>query len=760
MAKKILIVLGVIIGLLVVALALVPVFYDVNAKLKPLIIQTAEENLNAKVELGQLSLSAWGKIRVTIESLKITETLGGTKVFEVTDSDLTIPLTSLLAGQINVTLHAKAPKINLISGSDGKLNALKLIRAGPTSSNEAGAATSGGSSASGALGNRFLLSLDIKEAEISYANRSGVNSRVTGLDLEAENVGLNRPFKLAGQAKVDFKSGEAAISGPVGVTGETEIRMSPQGFEALNLKSNLDLNDLSIVYGGLFRKSPKNPLNLVADISARPSEIEIRALDLVVNDLKINATGKVTTDPALAFDLRLKSNQLKLEHWQNIIALVKDFELRGEANFDLALKGSFENLQYHGGLDLAHGSAKIPGLVVPATDMNLDLNLSTDQVKIARANMKLGASDLSLTGSVENFSAPKMRMAAKSNLLNFDELLPQAPASAETKAESANAETSTETSFEGPIARMKKNPILRKLDFAGITNFKKLVMRKAELTDFNSEAEFKSLVLNLKKAELRAFSGRGTASVVTDFNAKDPSYKIQGQVDSMDVNAAISNQFPDLKDSLKGLLSGKMNISGSGSKLSEVKRNLVGSGDVQIDKGSWSALAGLKMLAEKLSSIPGAKDKVAGVVIADRFKTAKSKFTIREGKIFLENAEADMEGSKTTLYPTGWVSFEKTLDIQGQILAPVQNPPADLRAGDGRAKIPFPHLTGSVTGPNADFDPTLKALAQAYVKDEGAKAVSQGLQKLKENVKDENVKKILEGVDEQKVKDLLKGIKF
>ncbi|MEQ1877901.1 MAG: hypothetical protein ABL958_14765, partial [Bdellovibrionia bacterium] len=169
---------------------------------------------------------------------------------------------------------------------------------------------------------------------------------------------------------------------------------------------------------------------------------------------------------------------------------------------------------------------------------------------------------------------------------------------------------------------------------------------------------------------------------------------------------------------------------------------------------------GLKILAEKLGSIPGAKEKVAGFIVEDRFKTAKSNFTIKESKLFLESAEMDMEGSRTTLFPTGWVSFEKTLDISGQILAPIGAPPAELRAPDGRAKIPFPHMTGSVTGPNIDSEPTVKAVAQAYFKEEGAKTVNEELKKLKQNVKDENVKKLLENVDEKAVNDLLKGIKF
>ena len=82
-----------------------------------------------------------------------------------------------------------------------------------------------------------------------------------------------------------------------------------------------------------------------------------------------------------------------------------------------------------------------------------------------------------------------------------------------------------------------------------------------------------------------------------------------------------------------------------------------------------------------------------------------------------------------------------------------------LRAADGRAKLPF-EAEGPLTSPNIKWDQTIKVLANAYLKDEGAKAVNQELKKLKDNVKDENVKKLLEKVDEKAVNDLLKRIKF
>ncbi|HEX4923896.1 MAG TPA: hypothetical protein VFV50_07410, partial [Bdellovibrionales bacterium] len=282
MAKKLMIVVGVFLALILSVLFMVPVFYDVNTQLRPKIVSAIEENLNAKAELGRLSLSLWGKVRIEIDSLTLTETAGQTKVFEVEGAELQIPFMSLLSGRLDVTFAADRPKISLIAGKDGKINALKMLK--PASeAGDAPAAESqkGGASSVAGLGGRVYLSTDISDGVISYKDlKSGLTSSLTGFGLRLTDVGLNHPFKIESEADLDVKGHGMALTGPLNLKGESEIKMGDAGFEQLRLDADADLSDVAITYGALFKKSPKNPLTLSLSTIAKTGSVELKKADL------------------------------------------------------------------------------------------------------------------------------------------------------------------------------------------------------------------------------------------------------------------------------------------------------------------------------------------------------------------------------------------------------------------------------------------------------------------------------------------------
>src|SRR6478752_5314026 len=84
LAKKLLLAAGSLFGLLVLAAIIVPLVVDVD-KYRPLILSKANERINGKLELGKLGLSLWGRVHITIDGLKLTDT-SGVKVVEVKDA--------------------------------------------------------------------------------------------------------------------------------------------------------------------------------------------------------------------------------------------------------------------------------------------------------------------------------------------------------------------------------------------------------------------------------------------------------------------------------------------------------------------------------------------------------------------------------------------------------------------------------------------------------------------------------------------------
>src|SRR3954470_17586287 len=124
MAKKILMIFGGLFALLVVAIIAIPFFVDVD-KYRPQIVSKANEYLNGKLEIGKLSLSLWGQIKVKIDGLSLTDPKG-TKVFGVQDAYFHIPFTSILGGAPEIILAAQEPMVLAIKDKQGRLNMMSV----------------------------------------------------------------------------------------------------------------------------------------------------------------------------------------------------------------------------------------------------------------------------------------------------------------------------------------------------------------------------------------------------------------------------------------------------------------------------------------------------------------------------------------------------------------------------------------------------------------------------------------------------------
>src|SRR6185312_7206525 len=115
--KKLLMILGGLVTLLVLAAIIVPFVVDVD-KYRPTIVQKADEKLNGKLELGKLSLSLWGRVHVAIDGLKLTDSQG-VQVVNVKDASFNLPFTSVFSGHPELRLEMQSPHINVVKYKDG-----------------------------------------------------------------------------------------------------------------------------------------------------------------------------------------------------------------------------------------------------------------------------------------------------------------------------------------------------------------------------------------------------------------------------------------------------------------------------------------------------------------------------------------------------------------------------------------------------------------------------------------------------------------
>ncbi|MES2768358.1 MAG: hypothetical protein V4596_04365 [Bdellovibrionota bacterium] len=107
--KKVFIAFVVLMILAISALAIAPLFIDINKKIKPILVDALEKNLAAKVTMGDISLSLFGKVSLEIDTLKIIK---DKITVDLTDLSLVMPYSVL---RKNPTEWAKKIKIAILA---------------------------------------------------------------------------------------------------------------------------------------------------------------------------------------------------------------------------------------------------------------------------------------------------------------------------------------------------------------------------------------------------------------------------------------------------------------------------------------------------------------------------------------------------------------------------------------------------------------------------------------------------------------------
>jgi uncharacterized protein involved in outer membrane biogenesis len=762
--KKILVIIGSVFVLFVCAALLLPVFVDAN-KYRPQIEKLVEENINADLELGKLTLSLWGGLHIEVEKLVLSEkgSHGAKPIFAMNDAKLEIPIMSVLSAHPDVTVSVKNPEIHVTSELDGKLNVAKIAKpaAAPQDASAEARPAPGKSNAGMATALPFELSFHIVEGTLVYSDlKKNTSTTVKGFNFDLKKFGINRAFDFSFNSNLDVKEmKDLTLRGPLDLHGTAGIYMGSAGLDHADFESDLDMSGLFIKYGKLMDKAEKAPLKVAVKLTATDKDLKIDKVHLQIEDASVDVTGRVIDFSSPVLDLQIVSSKFVFDHWQQVLEPLKEFDMKGSATFNVKVTGAVATMSFQGSAGLSNVSLRVPGIVPRITELNSELAFSNDTATLSATSLKMGESDLSMDGTVRSFTKPIIVFNVRSNFLDVDALLPQKSpeqvradeTQAKADAQKAGATPDAvdlEKTVSGPIVALKKNPIARALDFTGNVHFAKIVAHRAPFTNLNAEITFRDLVMTLKKANADTFAGKGSFTSSIDFRGADPVYSVSAEVSGMDVNAAISNQMVSAKDSLFGKLNSKFEVSGSGLSKAKVTQNLKGKGNFRIDNGSWSALAALKAVGDKLKSFTGA-DKLAGIQITDKFRDLKSDFTIAGGHFNIVNMVADMEGANTTLNGAGWVDFDMNIDLDGHMIVPnsdVEGTPPEFRVAGGRASYPY-GITDKITSPRPKMD-KFKDIALAYAKMGGKKAVV------------DVVKKALGGSDNQQVKDLLKKFSF
>ena len=179
-----------------------PLVVDVD-KYRPQIVQAANEHLNGKLELGKLSLSLWGQVRVEIAGLNLSDA-SGKSVLGVKDAYFHLPLFPLLTGSPSLVLVMKSPSVTVIKDKAGKINLMALVKPSAPAQPGTPSAAPGAAQPSAPPGatavalpgiaTRARLGLEMQNASVAYADETtGLQSQINDFNVDArERLALAR----------------------------------------------------------------------------------------------------------------------------------------------------------------------------------------------------------------------------------------------------------------------------------------------------------------------------------------------------------------------------------------------------------------------------------------------------------------------------------------------------------------------------------------------------------------------------------------
>ncbi|MCS6929723.1 MAG: AsmA family protein [Saprospiraceae bacterium] len=366
--KKVLAGIAVVLVLFIGALVALPYFFkdEIVTQIK----SVANENLTAKLDFRDVSLSLlrhFPKLSVGLEGLTITGSgpFEGIKLIDCERLDITVDLWSAIFGEqiIIKGVYLNSPKINIYVLPDGTAN---YDIAKPSAEEPETASTSS-----------TPIHLDryaIRNGEVHYDDRS--------LPMRADLWGLNH--EGSGQFKADI----------------------------YDLITRTDIEKLSVRYGGVQYLS-KAKVNWKATLNVNMPEMKftLRESDLQLNALKLALEGwfQMPNDTDYLMDLRFSTPQNEFKHFLSLLpgAYTQDFEgvqAGGRVQFSGLVRGRYSETTYPAfkiDLKIDNGSFKYPSLPLGVSGIFVDMSINSPSthlnamtVDIPRFALRIGSNPI------------------------------------------------------------------------------------------------------------------------------------------------------------------------------------------------------------------------------------------------------------------------------------------------------------------------------------------------------------------------------
>jgi uncharacterized protein involved in outer membrane biogenesis len=649
--KKALAIVGGLIGLIIVALLVIPLVVNVD-KFRPQIVKAANDKMNGSLELGKLSLSLWGRIHVSVDGMKIMDAQKN-EIVSVKDASFDSSYGSIFSGSPLVTISMKEPAITVLKGKDGKLNVMTLMKeAAPGSTPAPGATTTTTTTSTGSAEVPSIvvnshIGISIQDATLIYMDQVlALSNTIDKLNVRVKDFSLSRKTEIEVWADLKTTMGtDLKVEGPLKFNASLLPEIVSGEFKSGTVSANFSADDLTIEKGQLFQKKKGIPANFKFDATLSQTSMKLTQATLNFHNAQVLVNGTYGKDAGA--DIHFETKPVDLKPWSELGPMLKEYELEGKLNLAGNVKGKPEALNYDAKLGIENLSAKGPNLKAKPI-INGSVSVVTDKIERFLVDLKGPGNEMVLDGKLVSFSKPTITFSLNSPKgMDLDQWIefPKPATTAKGKEDAGKGAAAGEkvpaADLDAMVDPLRKNEMVRNTTVDGTVSIAFLKAMNVKIENIGMKVQFKNLVAAMTGIKMKIYDGVVAGSFSTDLKPAKPAYNMNLSLAGLDLAKAVESQFEAFKNTILGKLSFTAQGGGSSFNTEAAKKNLQMKGDFKVLNAQFKTIDVSKMANEAMNgSVGKIADKVpflkgknlhVNEAGASEYESVTSHFTINNG---------------------------------------------------------------------------------------------------------------------------------
>jgi len=513
-----------------------------------------------------------------------------------------------------------------------------------------------------------------------------------------------------------FKTKKLSAKGPLHTDGSLSFKFDKGKLGRGDANITLNMSETTLRQAGKFSKPAGSKLEGRFKLTGTDDQITISSGTIQALNTSITLNGTIPSLKKKIVNLDLKFKPFELKPWTTVLDGLKNFAINGNVDGTLKIEGPINQsnmLKFGGYASLSNGRGRLSGIQVPVENLSAKVKFSDNGALLENFLIKIGKSDLSLTGRLTEFKNPRGTIKVTSNYLDLDELFPPEPAKGPGTVAPTSPQRTAKPSDSFKIFRESK--FWKKAILKGTLKVNKLKSLKLDLGPLTASLNYRNQTFLLEDFSLDVYDGRMTANSELNTALFPATFTMWGRTKDINLQKLLTAKNPKLKDSAEGLMSSDFHLEGRGFSKGEVRKNLTGRGKFSIKDGEFKTLDVTESIYAALEAIPGVKLKERPT--EDRFQYANTKFVIKNGKVQTDNLY--LRGQGFSIKARGHFTFDQQLSYRGDYFLSLEEDPIEA--------IPF-IISGPLSKPS--IKPDIREYVKRYLETTVEDVIREGAEKL------------------------------